>query len=456
MNTKVKNILFSILFFWGCSIFFFSCKASDDTPKESRIIEKPNIIFISIDTLRADRLACYGYKEIKTPNIDLIARRGVLFSQAICQVPVTLPSHTSMFTGLNPTSHNVRENGTFRLDDSEITLAEILKEDGYKTGAFIGGFPLDSRFGLNKGFDFYDDDLSDRKDQETLRGKIRWQGHNVSSFERKAISVIESSIKWLSSNRKGSFFLFIHLFDPHTSYSPPEPFKKMYKYQPYDGEVAYVDYCLGKLFKKLEKWKIFKDALIIITSDHGESLGEHNYYGHGKKLFEPSLWIPLIISFPSKIPHAKAVSALVRSIDIMPTILEFLDIETVTEIQGVSLLPLILDEEEKKLNLASYGETLFPRLRFGEEELRSYRTDRWKYIRFIKDNKIIRQKLFDLKNDPEEIQDCAQKEGAKIQELASLLDRIIENDRKLAVNKNTFFTMDEETRKKLKSLGYIR
>ena len=154
MNRKEKNILFSVLVFWGCSIFFLSCKGSDETPEESRIIEKPNIIFISIDTLRADRLACYGHKEIKTPNIDMIAKRGVLFSQAICQVPVTLPSHASMFTGLNPTSHNVRENGTFRLDDSEITLAEILKEDGYKTAAFIGGFPLDSRFGLNKGFDF--------------------------------------------------------------------------------------------------------------------------------------------------------------------------------------------------------------------------------------------------------------------------------------------------------------
>ncbi|UCC38417.1 MAG: sulfatase [Candidatus Aminicenantes bacterium] len=456
MSTKVKFIIFFILVFWGCSCFFFTCKSSDEAPEESRIIEKPNIIFISIDTLRADRLACYGYEKIKTPNIDFIAKRGVLFTQAICQVPVTLPSHASMFTGLNPTSHNVRENGTFRLDNSERTLAEILKESGYNTAAFIGGFPLDSRFGLDKGFDFYDDDLSDRKDQETIQGKISWQGHKVSTFERKAISVVESAIKWLSSNKESSCFLFIHLFDPHASYSPPAPFKKLYAHQPYDGEVAYVDYCLGKFFKKLEKWKILKDALIIITSDHGESLGEHNYWGHGKKLFEPSLRIPLIISFPSKMLQPKAVNGLVRSIDIMPTILELLDQEKVTEIQGVSLLPLMSDEEEKKLNLASYGETFFPRLRFGEEELRSYRTERWKYIRLIKDNKTVREKLFDLQNDPEEIQDCAKKEEKKTQEFASLLARVIENDRKLAVNKNTFFAMDEETRRKLKSLGYIR
>jgi len=455
MNKEAKIIPFLTLAFLGCLFFFSSCKSSDEVPEESGIIEKPNIIFISIDTLRADRLACYGYKRIKTPNIDLIAKRGVLFSQAICQVPVTLPSHSSMFTGLNPTSHNVRENGTFRLDDSEITLAQILKEDGYKTAAFIGGFPLDSRFGLNKGFDFYDDDLSDRKDQETLRGKIKWQGHNVSSFERKAISVVDSVIKWLSSNRKESFFLFIHLFDPHTSYSPPDPFKKMYKNQPYDGEVAYVDYCLGKLFKRLEKWKIFKDALIVITSDHGESLGEHNYYGHGKKLFEPSLWIPLIVSFPSKIPQGKVVQRLVRSIDIMPTLLELLNSEQAKDIQGVSLLRLIF-EETKDLGLASYGETFLAKLRFGEEELRSYRTERWKYIRFINDNKIVREKLFDIKNDPAELQDFSRIEKSKTEELSSLLDKIIQNDRKKAVNKKTAFAMDEETRRKLKSLGYIK
>jgi arylsulfatase A-like enzyme len=455
MNIKAKIILFFVLAFLGCSFFFYSCKSSDETSRESRVIEKPNVIFISIDTLRADRLACYGYKDIKTPNIDLTARRGVLFSQAICQVPVTLPSHTSMFTGLNPTSHNVRENGTFRLDDSETTLAQVLKENGYKTAAFIGGFPLDSRFGLDKGFDFYDDDLSDRKDQETVRGKIKWQGHDVSSFERKAISVVDSAIKWLSSNRKGRFFLFLHFFDPHISYSPPDPFKEMYKHHPYDGEIAYVDYCLGKLFKRLEKWKILEDALLLITSDHGESLGEHNYYGHGKRLFEPSLWVPLIISFPSKIPQEKVVQSLVRIIDIMPTLLELLNLRQVKDIQGVSLLPLIF-EEDKNLGLASYGETFLPRLRFGEEELRSYRTERWKYIRFINDNKIVREKLFDIKNDPAELRDFSRIERSKTEEFSRLLDKMIQEDRKKAVSKKTAFAMDEETRRKLKSLGYIK
>jgi len=357
-----------------------------------------------------------------------------------------------MFTGLNPTSHNVRENGTFRLDNSEKVLAEILKENGYRTAAFIGGFPLDSRFGLNKGFDFYDDDLTEKK---KIPQKKLWQGHEVSSFERKAAYVIESVIEWLSSNKKNNFFLFIHLFDPHSPYAPPDPFKRTYNHQPYDGEVAYVDYCLGKLFEKLKKWKILKEALLIMTSDHGESLGEHNYYGHGKKLFEPSLRIPLIISFPSVIPQERVIHSLVRSIDIMPTLLEFLDIDPVRDIQGISLLPLIF-EETRDLGLTSYGETFFPRLRFDQAELRSYRTERWKYIRYIKDNNIIRENLFDLKNDLGEIQDVSTIEESKTQELAFLLDELIENDRKKAVNKNTFFSMDEETKRKLKSLGYIR
>lgn len=452
MNSKTKFALLLTLLLSGSLLSLIFCEKAKDTSPESDFAKRPNVIFICVDTLRADRLACYGYREIETPHIDSAAKKGVLFSQAICQVPITLPSHCSMFTGLNPTSHNVRENGTFRLDDSEKTLAEILEEKGYRTAAFIGGFPLDSRFGLNKGFDFYDDDLTEKKG---LDKKIRWQGHTVSSFERKAAYVIESVIKWLSSNKKKNFFLFIHLFDPHASYSPPYPFNKIYKGRPYDGEVAYVDYCLGKLFKKLKKWKILKEALIIITSDHGESLGEHDYYGHGKKLFEPSLRIPLIVSCPSAIPQDKVIHSLVRSIDIMPTLLDLLNLDPVRDVQGISLLPLIF-EETRDLGLTSYGETFFPPLRFDEAELRSYRTERWKYIRYIKDNKVIREELFDLNNDLGEIQDVSKREESKTQELAFLLDELIENDRKKAVNKNTFFSMDEETKRKLKSLGYIR
>lgn len=452
MNSKTKLVLLLTLLLTGSMLSIISCEKAKDTAPESDLAKRPNVIFISVDTLRADRLACYGYNEIDTPHIDSVAKKGVLFSQAICQVPITLPSHCSMFTGLNPISHDVRENGTFRLDSSERTLAEVLKENGYRTAAFIGGFPLDSRFGLDIGFDFYDDDLAEKKG---LDRKIRWQGHTVSSFERKAIHVIESVIKWLSSNKSQSFFLFIHLFDPHASYSPPDPFNKIYRGRPYDGEVAYVDYCLGKLFDKLKKWRIFEKALIIITSDHGESLGEHNYWGHGKKLFEPSLRIPLIVSFPSEIPQDKVIHSLVRSIDIMPTLLDLLSLDPVRDVQGISLLPLMF-EEARDLRLTSYGETLFPRLRFDEAELRSYRTERWKYIRYLTGNKVIREELFDLKNDLQEIQDVSKIEVTKTKELAFLLDELIENDRKKAVNKNTFFSMDEETKRKLKSLGYIR
>ena len=453
MGLKIKTLLFFLI---TLSVIFFFLLFNDSCQHKADKRKKPNIIFICVDTLRADRLACYGYENIETPNIDSIAEKGVLFSQAVTQVPVTLPSHCSIFTSQNPIVHNVRENGTYRLDNSETTLAEILKENGYRTAAFIGGFPLDSRFGLNQGFEVYDDDLSGEKIVSHTENKI-WQGHEFSSFERKAADVIKSAIKWLSAYKEQRFFLFIHLFDPHAPYSPPDPFNKDYKKKRrYDGEVAYVDYSLGELFENLRNWKLIKDALIIFTSDHGESLGEHEYFTHGKKLYEPSMRIPLIISFPSLLPKGKVIDVLVRSIDIMPTILGILGIKPLKKFQGINLMPVISRGNTEKLNLTSYGETLLPKLRFGDEELRSYRTNKWKYIRYTKDNKMVKEELFYLENDPKEHQNLSKTGKGKSKAFSLLLDELIEHDRKISTKRNTHFKMDEETIRKLKSLGYIK
>ncbi len=452
MGLKIKKLLFFLLTL--CVVFFFLL-FNESCQNKPAIKQKPNIIFIIVDTLRADRLACYGYEKSETPNIDSIAKKGVLFSQAVTQVPITLPSHCSIFTSQNPIVHNVRENGTYRLDNSETTLAEILKENGYRTAAFIGGFPLDSRFGLDQGFDVYDDDLSGEKIVSHTENKT-WQGHEYSSFERKAADVIKSAIKWLSAYKEQRFFLFIHLFDPHAPYSPPAPFRQDYKKNRYDGEVAYVDYSLGELFENLRDWKLIKDTLIIFTSDHGESLGEHEYFTHGKKLYEPSMRIPLIISSPSLLPKGKVIDDLVRSIDIMPTILELLGIKPLNNFQGINLMPVISRGNTKKLNLTSYGETFLPKLRLGEEELRSYRTNKWKYIRYTKDNTIVKEELFYLENDPKEHQNLSKTGKGKSKAFSLLLDELIEHDRKISTKKNTLFEMDEETKKKLKSLGYIK
>lgn len=455
----IKNIVLLILVLsTGIYLYFYFYKSSHEV--QSQISEdgnkKPNILFITIDTMRADRLGSYGYRDIKTPNIDKIAKNGVLFSQAFSQVPITLPSHSSIFTGLNPNKHNVRENGTFRLAESEMTLAEILRENGYTTAAFIGGFPLDSRFGLNQGFDFYDDDLYEKGFLSFLKlknkKKRRWQGHKVSSFERPTGDVIESAIKWFSDNRKKNIFIWVHLFDPHSKYMPPKPFNSIYKGRLYDGEVAYVDHSLGELFKRIEKWRILNDTLIIITADHGESLGEHNYSGHGTNLYDQSMRIPLIISYPSLLPQRRVVKNLVRSIDIMPTVLDILEITSSSNIQGLSLTPLIFQNDNSDIKLTSYGETLYPKLRFGGEELRSYQTEKWKYIRYIEDDKIVKEEMFDMQNDPKELINLADKKEILIEKFSHKLNDLM----KVKGTSDTALTMDKETENKLKSLGYIQ
>jgi arylsulfatase A-like enzyme len=409
--------------------------------------QKPNIIFITVDTLRADRLAVYGYESIETPHIDSLAEGGVLFSQAVAQVPITLPSHSSIFTGLNPTTHNVRENGTFRLGDAEVTLAEVLKEHGYATAAFIGGFPLDSRFGLNQGFDFYDDDLSTGN-----TGEVMWQGHQVGSFERRANDVVNSALKWIYDNREKKFFTWIHLYDPHEKYSPPETFREKYKDNLYDGEVAYVDHTIGKFFKIIRQWGMLKDVLIVFTSDHGESLGEHRYWGHGRRLYEQGLRIPLIMSYPPFLPEGRTVNSLVRSIDIVPTLLSMLNIKTSDKIEGVSLLPYILQQGNENMPLTSYGETLMSKLRGGEEELRSFRTEKWKYIRYTKENRTTFEELYNLQDDPEELDNLAMTEKSEMNELSSQLNTFMTAEGA----EGTSIPMDKETEEKLKSLGYIQ
>ena len=246
---------------------------------------KYNLLLITIDTLRPDRLSCYSSEHLKTPRIDSLAGRGVLFTQAFAHTPSTLPSHANILLGATPLYHGVHDNSNFIVREEFLTLAEYLKSFGYSTGAFVGAFPLDSRFGLTQGFDVYDDNYGYKDSQE------------FTYVERKAEVVVEKSISWLKTERN-PWFIWIHLFDPHQRYYPPEPFRTQHQGKLYDGEVAYVDFALGKLFDYLEKNKLFDKTLIIFTGDHGESLGEHGEPTHGYFAYNSTLWVPLIISFP--------------------------------------------------------------------------------------------------------------------------------------------------------------
>ncbi len=244
-----------------------------------------NLLLITIDTLRPDRLSCYSSPYLKTPNIDSLAEKGFLFSRAFAHTPTTLSSHTNILLGVTPLYHGVRANANFVVPKEFLTLAGHLKSYGYSTGAIVGGYPLDSKFGLTQGFDTYDDDFTGSGPKKSAL------------LERKAEAVVDKALSWLKE-RPSPWFLWIHCYDPHDPYEPPAPFSVQYKKQPYDGEVAYVDFALGKLLSYLQEHKLFGSTLIVLTGDHGESLGQHGELTHGYLAYNTTLWIPLIIVAP--------------------------------------------------------------------------------------------------------------------------------------------------------------
>ena len=311
-----------------CS-FLFANLADSKMKKENRL----NLLLITIDTLRSDRLSCYSYEHLKTPNIDSLAERGVLFTRAFAHTSTTLPSHTNILFGTTPLHHGVHDNSNFIIREKFLSVAEHLKEYDYATAAFIGAFPLDSRFGISQGFDLYDDDY-DIQSSKTDRGG-----------ERKAEIVVDRAVNWLKE-QNSLWFLWIHCWDPHDPYDPPEPFKTRFSKNPYDGEVAYVDHVLGRIFSYMEEKDLFDNSLVIFTGDHGESLWEHNEETHGFFAYNSTIWVPLIISVPDL--KSRKVEQHVSHIDIFPSICEVLDIDKPAFLQGTSLLPALKGKKLKK------------------------------------------------------------------------------------------------------------
>ncbi len=399
--------------------------------------EPLNIIIITIDTLRADRLGCYGYRTIKTPQIDSLAKEGVLFEKAFTPVPTTLPSHASIFTGTYPGTHGIKNNGTFALSDTADTLAEGLKEKGYSTAAFVSSFVLDSRFGLDQGFDLYNDDLVTNVQTVSLRKK-----------ERRAETVTQAAIQWLNTKKeKTPFFLWMHYFDPHQKYDPPSPYGEIYVDCPYDGEIAYTDSWIGVLVNKLKEMKIFENSLLILAGDHGEGLGDHQEDTHGVFLYDTTLHVPLIFRYPGRLPKNCRIDSLVRLIDIAPTVMALAGYKNPSPMQGVNLCPL-MEGKKKDLQLTLYCETEYPKFTYGWSPLEGLRTQKWKYI------KAPQNELYNLIKDPKEKKNTfnKNKKGQKKWEkrLAQLQKEFASStDHAQSVE------LDQATRDRLKSLGYI-
>lgn len=327
---------------------------------------RPNVLLITIDTLRPDRLGCYGSPHLKTPTIDKLAASGVLFSRAFAHTPLTLPSHTNILLGTTPLTHGVHDNGLFKVPEDLPNLATYLKQNGYATGAFIGSFALDSRFGLRRGFDVYDESYGSGADM------------GFRFAERKAEAVIGSALAWLDG-RPGPWFVWIHCFDPHQPYEPPEPFLTRFKNDLYSGEVAYVNAALAKLMGFLDSSGQTGRTVVIFTGDHGQSLGEHGESTHGYFAYDSTLWVPLIISAPGLKPGRVAEN--VCHIDIFPTVCDLVGLDRPADLQGRSLLPAMRGRGLAFLaSRPIYIESLYAYYRRGLAPLRGFIEGSRKFI----------------------------------------------------------------------------
>jgi len=390
-----------------------------------------NILLITLDTTRADKIGIYGCQEVKTPNIDSLARAGIYFENVYTPVPLTLPAHCSILTGTYPIYHQVRNHGYYILDQRIETLAEIMQKNGYSTSAFISSFTVDSRFGLDQGFDVYNDDLL-----------IGIKGYNS---ERRAEEVFEDFSEWFHKNTADQFFCWLHFFDPHDPYDPPEPFRSEYESDKYLGEIAYVDLYVGKVVDLLKAKRILEKTLIVIVGDHGEAFGEHEEFGHQIFCYEENLKVPLILYAPERIPENLVHKGRVNLIDVMPTILDYGQLKIPDYVQGISLVPLI--DRNKTINREFYVESIYAQEALGCAPTEGIIQGDFKFLRLPK------AELYNLKTDHEEKNNLFSKEARLSRKLLKRLDELIKT-----YSSNKFdpqSKLSQEEKRRLASLGYI-
>lgn len=412
---------------------------------------RPPVILITIDTLRADRLSSYGSDRVETPHMDRLAAEGVRFDNASSTVPFTLPAHSSIMTGLYPPSHGVRENVGYVLGAEQVTLAERFRDAGYLTGGFVSAFVLDARWGIGRGFDTYVDDF----DLDSMAGA------NLGSVQRPGPETIAHALEWLdetaasgdggaAGRTTGSpFFLWLHLFDPHDPYEPPESFRTEYEGRPYDGEVAYTDSLIGDFRVELEQRGLFDESVVVLTADHGEGLGDHGESYHGFFVYDSTVHVPLIVRLPGGAEGGRVIADAVSHVDIAPTLAELLDLAGTGNEQGRSLLPSMQGLAEPDPGRGVYAESFYALDHYGWAPLRSLRTADYKYIETPD------PELYALLEDPGELtnvllerRDVSRELRAAALELAAELDRA-------APEATPEPDLDEEALAQLRALGYL-
>jgi len=415
-----------------CHLALGSGAAGEPRPDKA---SRRDVFLITIDTLRADHVHCYGYDRVQTPSLDQLAKQGVRFTQAFTPSPITNSSHASILTGLLPSAHGVSDFGV-PLAASHLTLAETLKKRGYRTAAFIGAVILDSKAlapGLDRGFEFYDNFPAQ---SET---KSRW-----GRVERRGMEVVEHAETWLNAHPAGPHFVWVHLYDPHDPYEPPPPYSEIYKDRLYDGEIAYADSALGHFLAYLKKQGWYESSLIVVVGDHGEGLGEHHEDTHGIFLYDSTTHVPLLVKLPEQREAGRTVEAQVRTTDIMPSILEVLGVLAPARLDGESLGPFLTGTGAAPRTV--FGETDYP-LRFGWAPLRSVRKEGLKFIEAPK------PELYDLPSDPNELQNHYVPWDPRVQKLRKILAEL--SAKSPAPAKTSPATVSAGTIDELHALGYL-
>jgi arylsulfatase A-like enzyme len=387
--------------------------------------ERPNLVLIVVDTLRADHLGCYSYKGIETPHVDDLAAGGVLVENAVTNVPLTLPSISTIMTSTLPPTHGVHYNEGFALDDSALTLAEILHGEGYQTRAVVGAVVLDSVNGISQGFDRYDDDFGEFT---AYQPHVKIVESQLSHTQRRAREVTDLGLRLVDSMvKERPFFLFLHYFDPHSPYDPPPPYSPAENdlnegpgeaiTRLYDGEIAYTDAEIGRLIDGLRERHLVENTLIVLTADHGEGLGEHGEKSHGYLTYEGTMHVPLIYSMPGRLPANVEFSGLAPHVDIVPTILDILEIrwKGKYDLCGDSLFPF----RDGKGARFTYFEAAMTYIVFDWCALRGIRGARWKYI------SAPREELYDLTSDPRERDNLIDVEPEVADSMRERLDTVL-------------------------------
>jgi arylsulfatase A-like enzyme/Flp pilus assembly protein TadD len=415
-----------------------------------------NVILITLDTTRADRMGFLGSKRGLTPNLDALARQSVVFTRAYSQVPLTTASHATILTGTYPQFHQVDDFGVALAADLPYA-PYIFRGNGYHTAAFVGSLVLDpetrSAPGFDRGFDTYDAGFHRRR-----QGEDRYH-----AIERRGGEVIQRALSWLDAHQKGPYFLWIHLYDAHDPYDPPEPYKTKYAAAPYDGEIAYVDFAVGKLITQLRTRGLYDDALIAVMADHGEALGEHGEATHGMFLYDETIHVPLLFKLPRGRYAGKTIDTRAGLVDVMPTILQVAGISIPKEMQGESLLPMLQTtasgpaathsaarrnaDSEPPRDRPAYAESDYPHRTFGWSSLRSLRSGKYLFV------EAPNQELYDQSADPKEEHNLAATSTAVTNTLGSQLDTF--RQRTSTAKEAPKVVTDPELQERLNALGYI-